>query len=79
MSKENKQFVNNVIARYASVKHGFVLLFINEIHPDYGDYIASTVSNLNSSGYIINVHQDKDAALTVSIVTNLVNSVEDAI
>lgn len=66
MSKENKQFISNVISKYGSGKHGCVLLFINEISADYGDYISSTISSLNSSSYIINFHRNKDAMLTVS-------------
>lgn len=66
MSKKNKKFVNTIIARYATVKHGFVILFVNEIHADYGDYITTTIYNFNSSGYVLNFHKNKDAALTVS-------------
>lgn len=65
VSTEHKKFVNNIISRYATVKHGFILLFINEIHAEYSNYIATAVSHLNSSGYVINYHKNKNADLKV--------------
>lgn len=71
MTKENKAFVSDIIAKYGSVKYGCVLLLINKVHPDYADYIATTVSALNSSGYIINFDQNKEATLIVSTYESL--------
>lgn len=67
MTKEIKAFISEIITKYGSVKYGCVLLFINKVHPDYTDYIATAVSSLNSSVYIVNFHKNKDATLAVSI------------
>lgn len=67
MFQESKEFVSEIISKYGSVKYECVLLFINKIHPDYGDYIVSAISNLNSTGYIMNFYQNKNVSLVVSI------------
>lgn len=67
ISEETKQFVRNIITKYACIKQGFLLLFINAVPQEYEDYVAKTISLLNSTVTVLRIWEIQNIAMKVLV------------